>query len=92
VLSAIDRWSLRIEQSSQCLNQKQRKWQETAGKLHNKELHNVYWLPHIRMIKLNDGKVGGECGMHRAETLEKCFDWKTKRKDAYKGAYVNGGG
>lgn len=24
------------------------------------------------------------------ETLEKCFDWKTKRKEANKGACVNG--
>jgi hypothetical protein len=47
------------------VNQGQRKWQATAGKLHNEELHNAYWLPNIRMIKLNDGKVGGECGMCR---------------------------
>jgi len=73
VLSAIDRWSLRREISSQCLNQRQRKWQETAGKVHNEELHNVYWLPNIRMIKLNDGKVGGECGMHRRGDPLKVF-------------------
>jgi len=65
VLSAVDRWCLRKEGSSHCLNQRQRKWQETAGKVHNEDLYNVYWLPNIRMIKLNDGRVGGECGMHR---------------------------
>jgi len=77
------RQSLRRDGSSQCLNQRQRKWQETAGKVHNEELHNVYWLPNIRMMKLNDGKVGGECGMHRL--LKSVLIGKPKGKRPIKG-------
>jgi hypothetical protein len=68
------------------LNQRQRKWQETAGKVHNEELCNVYWLPNIRMIKLNDSKVGGECGMHRrGDSWKSVLIGKPKGKRPIKG-------
>jgi hypothetical protein len=33
--------------------------------VHNKAVHNMSCLVNIRMKKMNDIKVGGECGMHR---------------------------